>query len=134
MTQSFTFVGTESTDTTVANLDLEGKATVPAGGATVELDCFSEFTTGVYIDPGATVTATKVSVKLSELASNVQLSDAAGVSTPVFTATMPAGAWRVRSGVTCWQSELQQQRRRAEGLLAVSTSGERRRDRWRGDR
>ena len=100
VTQSFTFVGTESTDATVANLDLEGKATVPAGGATVELDCFSEFTTGVYIDPGATVTATKVSVKSSELASHVQLSDAAGVSTPVFTATMPAGAWRVRSGVT----------------------------------
>ena len=97
----FPLVGVSSTNTYVADLTVEADASVPSGGGTATLTCATTYNSPVYLDPGATITATLVprpnhlTDQFISGASGVQLADAG--ATPVDVATLPmhAGAWRV---------------------------------------
>jgi hypothetical protein len=88
--------GTDGTDAAAADIDVLATAKIPAGGATVNFDCESEFTSSTYIDAGATLTATKTAATDIDLP-GVAISDSGGTLTTVATEAMPAGAWRVNS-------------------------------------
>ena len=101
-TNSAPFVGVGGADSVVSVVDVEDAATVPSGGATMTLNCDSSFANDVYIDPGATLTATKVApTALSDvLIGQVALPDTGGQAKAVSTQkNFPAGAWRVRTQV-----------------------------------
>jgi len=95
-----TSVGTGGNDATVSEVDVEASATLPVGG-TVILLCRSSFASNVYIDAGATITATKVasSAMKSAVIPQTALPDAGGTQESVMTQKIPAGAWRVRTEV-----------------------------------
>lgn len=100
-TSSFNQVSTGAADAIVSGLDVEGTVTEPANGGTVDLACISEFANDVTIDPGATLTATKVnkpSVTKAEIGT-IPLPNAGGQAKVVLTEKVPAAAWRVRSTV-----------------------------------
>jgi hypothetical protein len=95
---NFADAGTDGTDAAAADLDLEAKASVPAGGATVTLYCESEYSTSPYIDAGATLTATKTAATAVAF-SPMAISDTGGTLTTIAVKTMPAGSWRITSEV-----------------------------------
>lgn len=99
LVDSFREVGTNGTDAAAANVDLEGSATVPAGGATVRLSCSSAFTSGVYVDPGASITATRTAATIAPIGT-LNLNDGPGVQTTVASRSLPAGTWRIRASVS----------------------------------
>ena len=91
--------GNESADAAATDIDLEAEASVPAGGATATLYCKSEFTNGVYIDAGATLTATKTAATVVQIPENMVISDTGGMPTTMASQTMPAGSWRITGAV-----------------------------------
>jgi hypothetical protein len=87
-------------DALVSNLEVDGTVTEPTAGGTADLVCAAAFANDqVTMDPGASLTATKVTpTTVAYIASKtVALADAGGVQKTVVTKVMPAGAWRVRS-------------------------------------
>jgi hypothetical protein len=85
----------------VTGLDVEAEVTVSAKSEVASLDCGTAFSDTSYLDAGATLTATKVAasaVQFQDVPATT-LPDAAGGSATVFTTSMPAGSWRVRSSV-----------------------------------
>jgi hypothetical protein len=97
----FTQAGVGSSDDYVTGLDLEAAVTVTGRSGTATLLCSSDFSDDIYIDAGATVTATTVAAAgvLSTDLEQTSLRNAAGSSATVSTMKVPAGAWRVRSSV-----------------------------------
>jgi hypothetical protein len=95
-----TSVGTGGDDSTVSEVDVEASANLPLGGL-VALVCRSTFASNVYIDAGATLTATKVasSAMKSAVIPQTALPDVGGSQEAVLTQKVPAGAWRVRTEV-----------------------------------
>jgi hypothetical protein len=96
-------VGVTPTDSSVSGVTVEATATIPAAGGTVALMCDSSFTNDVYLDPGATLTATFVptasGVKTHPIG-QVTLPDPGGTGASVMSQAMPAGAWRIETEVT----------------------------------
>lgn len=98
VSDNYTEAGTDGTDAAAADLDLEAKATVPASGATLTLNCESDFSTTPYIDAGATLIATKTAATVVDVP-QVEISDTGGTLTTLTTKTMPAGSWRITGEV-----------------------------------
>lgn len=88
-------------DVVVSNIAMQGTRGF-AKPATVKLTCGVADTTGVYIDPGATLIATRVDPTdlVSVFDAKGLLPDAGGAQLTVFHQAMPAGAWRVSSAQT----------------------------------
>ncbi len=88
-------------DVIVSNFVVQGAFTTTKS-ATVQLLCSAAQTTGVYIDPGATLTATLVPTPANLVSGEGGglLSDTGGAQTKVFHEKLPAGAWRVSSVMT----------------------------------
>lgn len=98
VSDNYSEAGTEGTDAAAAEIDLEAKVTVPTGGATVTLNCDSDFSTSPYIDAGATLIATKTGATVVAVP-QVEISDTGGTLTTLATKTMPAGSWRITGEV-----------------------------------
>jgi hypothetical protein len=98
ISDNYTEAGTEGTDAAAADLDLEAKVTAPASGATLTLNCDSDFSTTPYIDAGATLIATKTASTVVAVP-QVEISDTGGTLTTLATKTMPAGSWRITGEV-----------------------------------
>ena len=88
-------------DTVVSNVAMQGTRGF-SKPATVELACGVAYTTSVYIDPGATLIATRVDTAnvVSGFDTKGVLPDTGGAQLTVFHQSMPAGAWRVSSAQT----------------------------------
>jgi hypothetical protein len=98
ISDNFADAGTDGTDAAAAGIDLEAKASAPAGGAVVTLYCESEFSNTPYIDAGATLTAQKTAATAVSF-SPMAISDTGGALTTIASQTMPAGSWRITSEV-----------------------------------
>jgi hypothetical protein len=95
-------VAVGDSDVIVSNLTVQGIDSLTKI-TTVSVTCYSFETDNVYIDAGATVTATLVPTPSNLVTAPrraVTLSDTGGAPTKVFHLRMPAGAWRVSSTVT----------------------------------
>jgi hypothetical protein len=93
--------GVGAADDTATRVDLEGVATMPSGGGSVSVACRSANGTAMYVDAGATLTATRTSASAvadHEL-TQTTLSSTGGAQTTVGSVDLPAGTWRVRSFV-----------------------------------
>jgi hypothetical protein len=88
-------------DVVVSNIAMQGARTYTKA-TTVKLTCSAAYTDSVYVDPGATVIATRVAPAdvVFDFDTKGVLSDTGGVTTTVFHRSMPAGAWRVSSAQT----------------------------------
>jgi hypothetical protein len=93
--------GVGASDDVAVRVDLESFVTIPSGGGSVSVVCRSGHPTGMYVDPGATLTATKApsSAVADDELIQTQLSSSGGTKTVVGSETVPAGTWRVRSYV-----------------------------------
>jgi hypothetical protein len=89
-------------DAFVSSVALAGSVVLGPAGGTVAVQCLGRQATGLYVDPGATLTATLVQ-SASNLSGKVlageALPDSGGVSANVMSRSMPAGAWRITSMV-----------------------------------
>ncbi len=92
----FTQIGSDPTDATVANAEVQATVTVPKKGSTVGLYCSAEFTSGEYIDPGATIVATLATGTFATL-DPTDLPNAAGGSATLYSESLGKGDWRVTS-------------------------------------
>jgi hypothetical protein len=88
-------------DVVVSNVSIQGARTF-ATTTTVKLACSASETTGVYVDPGATLIATRVAPSdvVEGFDTKGVLPDTGGQNAVVFRQSMPAGAWRVSSAQT----------------------------------
>src|SRR5262249_54055896 len=88
-------------DVVVSDLSLQGALTFTQP-TTVKLECGTAYTTGAYVDPGATLTATSVAPADLVVAYDTKttLPDAGATPLTVFHEKMAAGAWRVSSAQT----------------------------------
>lgn len=90
-------------DDIVVGVAAEGMAVIPAGGGTVTLQCTETYETVVYVDPGATLTATRVPTTghhFIRTRGQKALPDSGNSAATVISRAMPAGAWRITTGVT----------------------------------
>jgi hypothetical protein len=93
-----------NSDVFASNVSMQGEGEY-VKPETVKIACVALETSGVHVDPGATLTATLVSD--ADLVRGTQqtrrrLSDSPGRATKVLHEVVPAGAWRVSSAVTTY--------------------------------
>ena len=95
--------GYQADDIIVAGVAAEATAVIPAAGGVVTMRCSEAYATEVYVDPGATLTATLVPTRgghLTQPARLIALPDLGGSMTNVVSKAMRAGPWRVTTEVT----------------------------------
>jgi hypothetical protein len=92
----FTDIGSDPSDATVANAEVQGTVTAPKKGTLVGLYCSAEFTSGEYVDPGAAIVATLTTGSFATL-DRTDLPNAAGGSATLYSESLGKGKWRVTS-------------------------------------
>ena len=89
-------VSTAPSDASVANLQMQTTLVAAKGGSTVTLACTGQ-SSGMYVDPGATLMATKATGSYATASSSVPSN--AGTAYTVISEALPAGTYRVGSEV-----------------------------------